>query len=94
MTNRGGGGTAVAVAEPAVDQVLLLFFFNALTAAVCSAQGGPDGFSCVQNNHVAGCADVHMLLADVAMEQENFEGAAEDYTTAIKLLAGSPEVLT
>ena len=38
------------------------------------------------------CADVHMVLADVSMEQENFEAAAEDYGTALKLLAECQQV--
>ena len=38
------------------------------------------------------CADVHMVLADVSMEQENFEAGAEDYATALKLLTSAEQV--
>ena len=40
-----------------------------------------------------GVADVHMVLGDVSMEQENFESAAEDYAAAQKLLEGTEQVM-
>ena len=41
---------------------------------------------------VSALADVHMLLADVLMEQESFDVATEDYCTAIKLLSDAEQV--
>ena len=35
------------------------------------------------------CADVQMLLADIAMEQESFDSAAADYAAALGLLAAA-----
>ena len=41
---------------------------------------------------VSAHADVHMLLADVLMEQESFDVATEEYCTAIKLLGDAEQV--
>lgn len=43
-------------------------------------------------NGTYGAADVHMLLADVSMEQEVLDRAIEDYMTALELLAGTEHV--
>ena len=39
-------------------------------------------------------ADVHMLLADLACEDENFESALPDYERALDLLSASKAVQT
>lgn len=37
-------------------------------------------------------ADIHSLLADIGMEQENFESALQDHRRALQLLDGTLQV--
>ena len=38
------------------------------------------------------CADVHVLLGDIGMEEERFDSSATDYESALKLLMEHLEV--